>query len=627
MFKRILTGAPVTYLLLGVLAFAVLYSSMPAELTVHPDTVRDLILARDCHATQGCVLAGAPSSIPGVQHGGLWVVHLAVIDQLGGSIPAVRLVSLLCLVAALLIIAAISEFLAGRTAAIIAAAAGTAGCLAVPTLWVFQWNPTLIPLPATALFACALLAMQTRRPVYYVMTSFCLAMAVQLHPSALVWLGPLSVLYLAYGPSRPVVTAAGVLAALVIPVALLSKDALRQTVGALSQAVPPPPVSLDVTSGTQSMLLGALIVLHALSGIAYFIWRRRFRRDGPPVAGILFLSIAPIVTVKALSLSTGIVGLGHYYLPTLPAALVLPSCVLALLSQRVGQATGIERLVRRCPDLARWVAAVAIVLAGYVVAPQQKDDDIVTFEDVELVAPVLADSGIDSWREAARHLRGPQVVELLNGLPLHLPMRGSPPEAWGPRAVRTILFVKSRTPPPSPLPVGWTVIPKANERWLYLVPQRSAINWSEFEFWFAHSPDDRALSDRRATMVQFAKHGFEASYHPLTEALSPDDQWHWLHLNLDVRPSSQSPLTLVPLARGSTGWIRGGVVKVAGLAAEPGFESEVVLAAGQAGRIGQIEFRWPVSPQQRTAALSSPPLVLEMREGEEQLVEIMEGAR
>ncbi|MBM4356234.1 MAG: hypothetical protein FJ109_21000, partial [Deltaproteobacteria bacterium] len=208
----------------------------PAEIPVAQDTVRDLLLARQCNSDGGCPGLGASTSVPELHQGTLWIRYLAAMERLGLGLQGVRGVSLACAALALALLAFVATLAAGSGAGF-----GTAGLALLflalsPELPEVQWNPSLLPLPATLLLAASVLVVEGagRSAVAgCLLAGLSFGVMAQLHPASLFVLpGLVAVLGVKRPKHWPVVyLGTGLLVALPF---LFSVEALRTLPAALA---------------------------------------------------------------------------------------------------------------------------------------------------------------------------------------------------------------------------------------------------------------------------------------------------------------------------------------------------------------------------------------------------------
>lgn len=141
--QRIARAAGHPGLWFALAAAALAYAAPP--LSDHPDTVRDLLQARDCAETGRCVAGGPQASFGQLRGGALWPATLAALRWLGAPSEAVHALVIAADGAAVAVTAA----LAGAWPAALLTAA-----LLVSTREHLVWSPALLPLIA-ALTAAA----------------------------------------------------------------------------------------------------------------------------------------------------------------------------------------------------------------------------------------------------------------------------------------------------------------------------------------------------------------------------------------------------------------------------------------------------------------------------------------
>jgi hypothetical protein len=120
------------------LAFALLAYAAP-PLSDHPDTVRDLLQARDCVDGGHCTAGGAQASFGQLRSGAAWPATLAALRWVGAPTQAVHVLVLAADSAAVAVLAALSG---AWPAALLATA------LLIATREHLIWSPALLPLVA-----------------------------------------------------------------------------------------------------------------------------------------------------------------------------------------------------------------------------------------------------------------------------------------------------------------------------------------------------------------------------------------------------------------------------------------------------------------------------------------------
>ena len=70
-------------------SFLYLIAITPPHTVVSHDTIRDLLLARDCFSDCGCIRFGPPAGLGHFLHGATWSLLVALLGQLGLSIASI----------------------------------------------------------------------------------------------------------------------------------------------------------------------------------------------------------------------------------------------------------------------------------------------------------------------------------------------------------------------------------------------------------------------------------------------------------------------------------------------------------------------------------------------------------
>lgn len=191
-------------------AFALLAYAAP-PLSDHPDTVRDLLQARDCVDGGHCIAGGAQASFGQLRSGAAWPATLAALRWVGAPTEAVHTLVLAANSAAVAVLAAVSG---AWPAAILTAA------LLITTREHLIWSPALLPLVAALAAALWQRSSQNQQIRSWAMLGLLLGLQVDLHP-----LGGLyaltAMLMLPWTAPQPLRAAvASSLAALVVALAL-----------------------------------------------------------------------------------------------------------------------------------------------------------------------------------------------------------------------------------------------------------------------------------------------------------------------------------------------------------------------------------------------------------------------
>ena len=398
--------------------------------SVHPDTLQDLLAAKDCAELGACAARGSVSRAGGLVNGAAFVHLLALGLPLG--------VGALWLAAWLL---------QGLAVGVLASRSLTAPALLLALLVALQaepalWNPTLLPLP-TALLTVALL--RARGHAAAAAIGLLLWASVEAYTAALA-LMPAAAAVLALRS----VPRAGVALAVCGAAMLLGSPAAL---------------------GSAATGVGAAVVASLpFAVVAPWLLRERLRRVATD-AHLLAVLVALPVLASAGMASAGLFE-PRYLLPAAPAAAML--------------------LPELCRSRLRWlpVAAAALVLAVALPGRAERLEGRAgawTMPELERLGGVLAERGVP-WSSLPGALQGPRCHQVLAGVALWLPLEEehAPPRALqivGPGDEPTlapgrVALVEgcedARCSPPRPLPLGWfgardhpAVVPQdlAPDRW------------------------------------------------------------------------------------------------------------------------------------------------------------------
>lgn len=391
-----------------------LVGGLHVHASVHLDTARDLLIARDCVEGLGCGL-GAPSSFGGWMHGALWSHLLELRMALGlGFVTLERVThAMLALAAGLVPVTArmVNRPATGFTWALWLAA----------TLWLVDhptlWSPTVWPLALGLVHAAFFKAVATRGWWWWLAVGAALAAATDVHVASGLLL-PFVVAGMFGCAARPVLAAVGMMAAFVAVMGVVSPGTAAVNWGQVRGVAP-------VGVGALAMAVGVLMRgrLAALADAA------RVRAVAWALCGGFGL-LLPL-----LALGSGHPLSGRYFAPVVvPAAILLGAAV------------------RR-----RWLrgAAVVVVVAGY--GAYWAEDRWVNGRFRLVEVPALADALYADGRSFAElhgHLRGPQAFDLLATLAAFEPGgRRSDEED------RDVLVVRARRAAvPVRTPAGWAVV-------------------------------------------------------------------------------------------------------------------------------------------------------------------------
>ncbi len=615
---------------LATLLFLALVRLTPAELEVHGDTTRDILLARACTASP-CPMRGADTSVPGLNQGGLWPVHLAAMETLGLDVENVRTVSLVGITLALLLIAFLGELAGSRVAGFVAAGAGL--WLHTHTVyWTIQWNPTLLLLPSTAFFGALVVAATTRRAAAWVAAAFFMALAVQLHPVATLLALSLPPAWVLRPPSRRPAATLGLLAAAFFgSLLLLSKDALSLSWAAAVRGEFATPVrGPDNLLGPGEILAGAALLL-ALVALLYLESRRgrgvlrAWRQTEFPALALAAL-LPSTVAVGSMAL-TGRVHALRYLVPALPGLLFL----LAALATRL--ARGILHLAGSRADIFRreqaaWnlVAPLIAVACLLFLLPQTRPDPASwTYRDAAALSATLAQRGqpFDPYR--LHRLRAADLGWLSYGLlaagtnPEH--GDGGPAEHGDGGPIAALVS----TVPPQAETAAWLVRQRADGTWLYAVPTLAALDWSAASLRLLRSreeePSQPFLPGRIGHLpryldnwVAFRDEAVEQTHYRILQARLP----------LSVPPETPLSIRAFPECLCPGSWAR--VVEVEGIDATIESRGTARIESAPEPRSGTALLEWSVGSSCNESNIErAQPVALEWPTTAREIERVLEG--
>lgn len=626
-----LTGATVYALVAAALFLAVTDHTFP-DVPLHSDTNRDLLYAGDCRSSGTCPLRGPPMSFPWVHQGGLWMLHLATLQEAGVSLDGIKHVSVLALLLAALLMHLMGQRLlrggrpvSVRSLVLLAFVLVPTGHILLPSLE-YLWSPGLIPLPAAALTVTAVLAAETRKTLYYVAALFSCALLVHLHPVNWILLPFLLGLGVLYPPARKLAALSAGLAVFAASIFLLSRD----TFLTLMQLA----TNLSVLSTLESRQVfdpaePALYRGHLVEVLAWgtaFLLAMRFGglRWSPAGMVLLVLATLPVLLLSAVALGMGRTYGSYYLLPyVLNLVLVKALVMVQVLSLAAGWLTSTAQ--RWLPAMGRLstrvrvsgvvflVLACVLVLSGFgslhpghgrtgSVRPSE-----IGIGDVEAVAAALPELGIHNRHVALRRLRGPNIYNVLSTLDVFLPDGDGPGAEAFPRDL-LLVFKTDRQARGDP-PPHWRVIERHGGFRVILVPYRTALDWSRLTVGCLNS-------EGRATGTRLYEGGYllespQRDGHPWIRGLPGILNCRALEVTVPVHMPSDDGLILYPYWHQGDHSTRAEVVRVDGLetvgtAPAP----RVTIAPGQADQKGQAVFRW-MSKQAREFYLTSDMTLVE----------------
>lgn len=288
-------------------------AALTPDAVTNPDTLRDLLMARDCAEQDHCVSQGAPAGLGGFQQASSWIrlLTLAARAHLGPS--AVQRVSW-----AMTALAAGVVFSAARRRS----SAGPASFVALLFAWSAMrlaplsvlHNPSLLPLPAA--FACAfsLRMAEKRRVIDAVAVAVSIAFSVELHGIAALLVVPFT-LTVGLLQRRPLASLAASAGWMVAVLWNLSRRAFES--------------NLELALGSSRLVAGGagLAALFA----AALLFRRRLTSGHPRT--LLALALLPAFLFPALVLALVRAFhedlLPYYFVPALPFLAVTSAVALA----------------------------------------------------------------------------------------------------------------------------------------------------------------------------------------------------------------------------------------------------------------------------------------------------------
>ena len=336
---------------------------------VHPDSTRDLLMARDCWERGLCVTSGPQSSAVGLHQGALWLDLLALFRRLGATPLAVGLGRALAQAAAIAVFARHTARPVAAPLLLIAAV------LAAP---VVIWAPTLqLPL-ALAATALGLRWLQRPAPALTLLTGALFGLTVDAHLAG--W--PLLLSFCALA---------------------LQAGALRQTVALFASAV-----AVTLTLSPQTWQEAARLLL---AQPRLWVWALALPALLAMARLTVRLGAAPQVALVGL-FACALLGRAHqfelrYLVPWLGALALTASALL----QRP-----------------RWLLAAAWLGALGLVAVHGGLRPTTTYTAVAALARDVARAGI-GWPDILWRLRGPHAGPLAEATAVYLPAgRGAPGE-------------------------------------------------------------------------------------------------------------------------------------------------------------------------------------------------------
>ena len=412
-------GAPLGYFA----ATWILVSVVRVHATIHLDTARDLLIARDCVVGVACSGAGPRTSFGGWTQGALWSHVLELRELLGLGLGVLEEVSHLTLAAAAALVPLAARSLDRTPSALTWAMWFPASLVSIayPTLW----NPTLLPLALCCFCAAFFHAARARSSVAFAAAAAALAISIGLHVVCAL-LVPLLLAAAVACAARPLIAVTAAATIMVGVLAISSPGAFAANWPLVAAQAP----------------IAALVLAAGMAAGAT-VRRRLSARDGGARADavahglcIYLVCLLPLLAVMA----------DHALRLRYLAPLVTPAAIL--LSTRAGG--------RRPPRAWVRAAGVVVVLMGYITFAITETILNPSFRliEVERVADAIYGRGV-SYGYLYRHLRGPEAVRLLGTLAALEPL-GPPPQVTDQRDL-LVLRVERRDLPPD-VPADWTVV-------------------------------------------------------------------------------------------------------------------------------------------------------------------------
>lgn len=404
---------------------------------LHLDSVRDVLMGRECLAGGAC-LAGPPTSVDGVLQGTLWPRILGALDGAGVGIAGIHAVVL-----ALDALSVCGVFLAGarwlpepRVAAPLAACAYLVLLAEGTDHHLILWHPSLGPAAATAL-TLALLGVAARGTWRRALVAgIALAVLVESHVASVAMLPALVVVVSA----RAERLGAALMAALV-------------GCGATLLALSPGSVMRSAESvATSAWAVGALSLAATVVGS-----RLLFRERPPGAALVVGAILAAQAVFWAVGAASGYdVAPWRYHLAALPALAGVVGGALAV---------GLGALGRGGRGVLVGAALCGVAGLSWPLTRPPEHYERLLLEDGQAVAEALARRGYDFEAGFAR-LRGVDSRRLVAALSLETAAGGDPGD--------DVLVLKVPDGVmPERRPERWTVVPAAGAWSLVVRPLNS----------------------------------------------------------------------------------------------------------------------------------------------------------
>lgn len=403
-------------------AFALLAYAAP-PLSDHPDTVRDLLQARDCVEGGHCIAGGAQASFGQLRSGASWPATLAALRWAGAPTEAVHSLVLAADSAAVAVLAAVSGV---WPAALLTTA------LLMATREHLIWSPSLLPLVAALAVALWQRIRRNQQLHSWATLGLMLGLQVDIHPLGGIYVLA-TMLVLPWTAARPLhATAASATTALITAMALAPEvqiadlRALHQQGGWLlptgasllvgsgvaawwyshrgqgKSRAPAPrgpwPMSVAAVLGAGAVLLAASLGVGSLHP-RYFLAAlpAACMGLGVMVAGLPRLAAPVIAAATALALGPPSIGIGHPWS-------VVAETARDLSLHRQGWPSHLYRV--QGPGCRRLAAAVQLELPA--VASPSAESLQLAWQFVDLVDPAVPEG--PGWRPAVTWQNGPRHI-------------------------------------------------------------------------------------------------------------------------------------------------------------------------------------------------------------------------
>ena len=435
-------AAPLTF---GVGTFLLL-SVFKRWATIHLDTARDMLIARDCTWGARCWGIGASSSFPDVVHGAAWIHALQIRDGLSVSITSFQRIIDVLLAGAAGLVAWIDRAVFERPSGLWAWALWFPLALAVASYPVL-WNPTLLPIAAVVLQALLFQGVRTSRGHWFIAAGLACALVVDLHWANIFELPFLLFAVIACAATPWLIGPASVLA-LVALLAIDSPAALEHNSQVASSYAVLPMSAAAVFAG--SMLRG------------FFLSR-------PAVERARLLAMVQVGYVGLSMVAVGAVT-GHPLHSRYFALAVAPAAWLLGRGKRSSAPRGRSAAM-----------AALLVTVGYIAvwAADRAWNQDLRLDQVEPIAMSLYGRGL-SFADIRRHLRGPKAFEVIAALAPFEPRLSE--FSRGSAGADILQFRTKQKALPRPLPEGWTTVSLGGEDVAVLASYEPFVQTDDFEF-------------------------------------------------------------------------------------------------------------------------------------------------